>query len=170
MAAERLKAFQGAIAATFDTMNKALSRRQFEFSNDARYSVALFLTRFHAIFSLNQDLLLERHYNADHNISIRSNQRYNAAEFPGLEMIFDGTGAYHGEEYALYQRWKPKPSSFGTTPRYQPIFKLHGSTNWFSPDGGQLMVMGGDKFTTIQQHPILKWYMVCIPQCCDFIR
>ncbi len=41
--------------------------------------------------------------------------------------------------------------------RYQPIFKLHGSTNWLLPDGEHLMVMGGDKFTTIQRYPILKW-------------
>ncbi len=85
--AVHLKTFQDAISATFDAMNKALSRRQFEFSNDIRYSIARYLTQFDAIFSLNQDLILERHYNADHNISLRSNQRYNAADFPGVELI-----------------------------------------------------------------------------------
>jgi hypothetical protein len=30
--------------------------------------------------------------------------------------------------------------------------------NWFAQDGEQLLVMGGDKHTTMQQYPILKWY------------
>jgi hypothetical protein len=43
-------------------------------------------------------------------------------------------------------------------PRLQPYFKLHGSMNWRNPSGGHLLVMGGNKPTTIQRHPILMWY------------
>ena len=30
--------------------------------------------------------------------------------------------------------------------------------NWTDPSGGRLLVMGGNKPTTMQRHPILMWY------------
>ena len=43
-------------------------------------------------------------------------------------------------------------------PRQQPYFKLHGSMNWQANNGGRLLVMGGNKPTTMQSHQILMWY------------
>lgn len=47
-ASERLRAFQNAIASTFDAMNSGLARRDFEFCNDMAFSVSSYLTRFNA--------------------------------------------------------------------------------------------------------------------------
>src|SRR5262245_18120113 len=54
--------FQDAVVNMFRRLNRALIDVPFELSNLADYQVARFLTRFDAIFSLNQDLLLECHY------------------------------------------------------------------------------------------------------------
>jgi hypothetical protein len=153
--APKLQEFQRAIAETFDVMNGAMARCQFEFCNDMKYSVASYLTRFDAIFTLNQDLLLERHYLTPHIILSRSNAKVSGGEIPGVRP--EPSQHFHGEDQPLYTRWYQK-EPFGCSAGFQPYFKLHGSTNWFSPSGEQLMVMGGDKSNTITRHPVLAWY------------
>jgi hypothetical protein len=157
-ATQRLRSFQAAITATFDDMNKAFSRTPFEFHNETDYSVGLYLTKFDAIFTLNQDLLLERHYlHPRQNNLARSNARLQGGNVPGMEEIFDGN-IHHGDDRALHVRWRPQQPPYRIELNFQSYFKLHGSINWFASEGEQLMVMGGDKFTTIQRYPILKWY------------
>jgi hypothetical protein len=57
------------------------------------------------------------------------------------------------------QKWSPlEPAKFAVEKTLQPYFKLHGSSNWVDrATGRQLLVMGGNKPSTIEQHPILKW-------------
>jgi len=55
-----LRGLQAALAGMFNQMDQAISATTFETNNDLRYSVTTFLIRFDAIFTLNQDLLLER--------------------------------------------------------------------------------------------------------------
>ncbi len=99
-AAQQLTTFQAAIAATFNDMNKALSGEQFEFHNEVDGSVGLYLTKFDAIFTLNQDLLLERHYLHPHQgILARALAANYQAPDSGMEEIPDGT--YYGDERAL---------------------------------------------------------------------
>jgi len=43
-------------------MDKAFDRITFEFQNEVQYMVRSFLIQFDAIFTLNQDLLMERFY------------------------------------------------------------------------------------------------------------
>src|SRR5271165_710968 len=57
-----LNAIQEALADVFGRMNAQFAARQFEFSNDIAHSIQRFLVRFDAIFTLNQDLLIEVHY------------------------------------------------------------------------------------------------------------
>ena len=53
---------QAAVAASFRAMNLALAKLvDFNFSNSRVFSVSAFLARFDAIYTLNQDLLLELH-------------------------------------------------------------------------------------------------------------
>jgi hypothetical protein len=58
----------------------------------------------------------------------------------------------------VQRRPKPSPNTTAIDPRFQPYFKLHGSMNWVDPNGGRLLVMGGNKPTTMRRHPILMWY------------
>src|SRR5712692_2105516 len=61
-AVARQRRFQAAVSDLFARLNRTFLTKQFEFNNDLEYSVMRFLGRFDAIFSLNQDLLLEIHY------------------------------------------------------------------------------------------------------------
>jgi hypothetical protein len=136
-------------------MNRAMAQRQFDFCNDMQYLIGAYLTKFDAIFTLNQDLLLERHYLTPHMILSRSQARVAGGEIPGMHP--EPNSHFHGEDQPLHTRWYPK-EPFVCTPGFQPYFKLHGSTNWFSSTGEPLMVMGGDKTRTITRHPVLAWY------------
>jgi hypothetical protein len=42
---------------------------------------------------------------------------------------------------------------------HQPVYKLHGSYNWFAePNGERLLVMGGNKTGSIKAFPVLARY------------
>jgi hypothetical protein len=64
---KRLNALTAALVGMFNAMGLAFMRRQFEPQNDTRYLVRTFLSKFDAIFTLNQDTLLELYY-LDDNI------------------------------------------------------------------------------------------------------
>ena len=72
---ERLALFQDALSSMFDSMNRHFQSQQIEFSNDVARSFQKFLVRFDAIFTLNQDLLLEIHYRND-NVAIWNGTRW----------------------------------------------------------------------------------------------
>jgi hypothetical protein len=60
----RYNLLTSALVGMFNGMGQAFMRREFEFRNppDARYSFTSFLMRFDAIFTPNQDTLLEQKY------------------------------------------------------------------------------------------------------------
>lgn len=149
---DKLEKLQNAVIAMFNDMNEGFDRiTDWEFSNQQESQVATFLTKFDAIFTLNQDLLLERHY-LSANPEVRRHDRWNGAAMPGLAP---------GERRASItgQRWRILgEDAFKLDGRIQPYFKLHGSTNWDSPDGKGTLVIGGNKVEAIGGSPILRWY------------
>jgi hypothetical protein len=152
-----LRGFQDAIAEVFADLDAALSNATFEFRTPPENSgeFVKFLTAFDAIFSLNQDLMLERHYLHQIGISLASGNRWNGWEFPGMQAQPRATPGFADP---AKDRWIPKPpSEFRVSPNLQPVFKLHGSTTWFDATG-QIMVMGYDKLTTIQSQKVLQYY------------
>ncbi len=55
--------------------------------------------------------------------------------------------------------WSPiADASARPTANLQPYFKLHGSSNWITREGQQLLIMGGEKAKEIRLHPILDRY------------
>lgn len=55
--------------------------------------------------------------------------------------------------------WYPRErNQFTIDPQSQPIFKLHGSSNWQHLDGRHMLIIGGAKMREIGQTPILNWY------------
>jgi hypothetical protein len=147
----RLTAFQTAVSEMFDSMNRLFQSRQFEFSNDVSRSFGMYLTGFDAIFTLNQDLLLELHYHRRENVALWHNTRWRGAEIPGLRPLphtdpFDRTSA----------KWRPE-EPFRHNASMQPYYKLHGSSGWLTDDGKPLLVIGREKTGTIAHHPILHW-------------
>jgi hypothetical protein len=107
------------------------------------------------LFTLNQDLFFER--------NLYSESSFGA---PG--------GALPGMAPRSGQRWfGPNVSGYDSTFTMQPlddpkihgrlesqmnVIKLHGSFNWRSADGTNVMVIGNDKTRTIASMPLLNWY------------
>jgi SIR2-like domain len=147
----QLQILVSALVGMFNVMAQSFMRRQFEINIDSKYSIHSFLERFDAIFTLNQDTLLEYHYL--HTVVGRG--RWSAARVPGIKLLNPGqqTGLPL-DRIALMQ-----PDEFNLDPRIQPYFKLHGSSNWMTgPTGERILIMGGNKAISIKQFSILTRY------------
>lgn len=152
---DNLQKFEAALSRMFSDMNTAyLKLSDFEFQNERQYMVRTFLTKFDAIFTLNQDLLLETHYLND-NVMLGSDGKWNGWQIPGMR-----PSAYlAGGTTQPVKKWVPEtPDKFKVDDRLQPYFKLHGSSEWRSGGDKDLLVMGGNKNESILSHEILKWY------------
>lgn len=92
----------------FNGMTQSYQRREFEFRQppDTRYSVASFLARFDAIFTLNQDTLLEQKY-----IPFVAGSRWARADTPGMKHL--GTFVPSGGIQDHYAIREPNPANFG---------------------------------------------------------
>lgn len=113
-------------------------------------AIQRFLASFDAIFTLNQDTLLELQYIGG-DILGHSDGRFFACETPGLvetDQKISPPGLY-----------RPLDAPYSVTDRHQPYFKLHGSSNWMLPDRSDLMlIIGGNKVSGINSSPLLSWY------------
>jgi len=154
---QALVAFQGAVSQMFGDMNRAFARLdRFEFQDFVDRMLRTFLVRFDAIFTLNQDLLLEYHY-LNGNVALAQGRRWNGAQMPGMLPIANGglQGAPNWGDIS----WRPREeAAFVVERQLQPYFKLHGSSNWVDREGGELIVMGGNKTYAIRSHAVLTWY------------
>ena len=81
---KRYDALVTAVVGLFNGMGQSFMQMKFEFQNppDTRYSVHSFLNRFHAIYTTNQDTLLEQHY-----IPMVGGQPWGRAHLPGLKYL-----------------------------------------------------------------------------------
>lgn len=150
LSAQAVKRLEEAIKESFWAMNMALgSLPSMELSGTNSPSIQKFLGRFDAIFSLNQDLLLEFHYNPKG----LGPDGWQGTYFPGIEpQIMPTLSA--GEVINL----RRNVGAIGPPiPTLQPIYKLHGSVEWL--DGsGSLFVVGGGKESYILSKPLLRGY------------
>jgi hypothetical protein len=150
--ARRLDAMQVAISQMFQDMDEAFEGMRFEPQNHREFMIASFLVRFDAIFTLNQDTLLERHYLND-NVALLSLNKWNGFQIPGMhpKPLNDPT-------LQAVAHWSPREQAeFQVHERLQPLVKLHGSWNWIAETGQRLLIMGGNKAREIKNHPILSW-------------
>src|SRR5260370_28042365 len=79
---KRLDDFSDAVAGIFNSMNNQFLRVNLEFQNEVRYMIRAFLERFDAIFTLNQDCLLEAQYFPGF-----VGGRWNGSELPGTRLL-----------------------------------------------------------------------------------
>jgi hypothetical protein len=148
----QLDALQQAVLTMFEDMNWAFHNVQFEFQTFKERMVAYFLSRFDAIFSLNQDLLLEAHYLNQDSPALFNPGRWHGAQLPGMHR----PSYVHDSGWGGF--WAPLPEDkYVVHDRMQPFYKLHGSSNWYKA-GSPLLVMGGRKTHAIRQHPVLQRY------------
>jgi len=162
-ATEKLVRFQAAVGRMFEDMNAAFTGRPgLQFHLEHIRSLGGFLARFDAIFTLNQDLLLEHDYLGGNMFVLNAlgGRKWRGCALPGMRS--DGEPTVMKHMYAdtwAFQTWRQlNPSEFVIDPEFQPCFKLHGSSNWFAPTGQPLLIMGGDKLREMSLHPILLWY------------
>ena len=151
----QLKAFQGAIGRMFTDMNHAflaLNDMEFLRTDDPQRLVRTFLMKFSAIFTLNQDILLEQFYLVDNVV------RHGVRPYiPGMRLT-PGPEPQHSESLSR-SSWTPRPpNEFRLQSDSQPFFKLHGSSEWFADDGHRILIMGGAKQQEIGRNDILNWY------------
>jgi hypothetical protein len=144
-----------AVAGIFNGMNNTFMHVPFEFENppSVQHSMAAFLSRFHAIFTLNQDALLEQHYNPH----IGPPMNWGRLNTPGMKFMqpFNPTGARQ-DKFAIME---PNPPFTNFGHGAQPYVKLHGSVNWMESNRGKrILIMGGQKAVSIGLYPILQWY------------
>lgn len=153
-----LTALESAIIKMFADMNSGYNYQAFEFDNPEsildRRRVQGFLCRFKAIFTLNQDLLLERHYlaNKENNIDLESWKKW---QIPGMELA---PAASHDRPIYPSATGVWQPSGDHAVGSEQPIFKLHGSSNWRTADAKEMLILGGGKKEAIARYPVLNWY------------
>lgn len=141
------------------------------FSKIAPFSPLLqnFLAKFEAIFTLNQDMLLEGHYTSGNGVSygeftystqtfISPGNKWHGLDVPGVQNPNFKGGTAH-KKLIFEENWEPIDSkNFAVREKYQPYFKLHGSANWRTKDGKDLLIMGTDKKNDIKKHELLNWY------------
>jgi hypothetical protein len=118
-AGAKLIRFQNAVSALFSRLNKIFLTKVFEFSDDLEFSVKRFLAKFDAIFSLNQDLLLEIHYVQN----FTSQGKWSGAELPGMRMI--PPPSHTGPFDVTMCKWTPTSEHIGWS---GPLARLQTSS------------------------------------------
>jgi hypothetical protein len=144
-----------ALVGMFNTMDRGLKVRDLEFQNDLQYQLGPFLARFDAIFTLNQDLFLERKYAS--GMALHNPRRWSGFGSPGVSSPPPQHG-YDPDGLITAKRIPLQANAFEVQANQQPYFKLHGSSNWYDAAGGRLLVMGGNKTGAIQKNALLRWY------------
>jgi hypothetical protein len=147
---KRLRRLQDAVTSLFSRMNAALASTSFEFENDVANSIRMFLERFDAIFTLNQDLLLEIHYQTNF-----VSMKWGAVAIPGMQPSYDA--GHSGLPNPTKLTWRPT-GNLSVGIKHQPYFKLHGSSNWKDERGEPVLIMGSAKSGAIERFPVLKAY------------
>lgn len=146
----QLAQLEAAVVASFREMNLSLADRgPMEFSNQQSESIRQWLSQFDAIFTLNQDLLFELHY----DISLTERRKFNGHYFPGIAP----SGSRGIDPKEIVDRRRQVNTLSGLQDNLQPIFKLHGSVDW-TDGSGNLFVVGGGKESYIRSKPILSQY------------
>lgn len=104
------------------------------------------------IFTLNQDLFVERHFYG----GTRPSLPYIPVNRDWFTPIFSGRSLDLEDQVALPADISPSLSIIGTDPLY--YLKLHGSQNWRHASGNHLMVIGKGKDTQIVADKMLSFY------------
>lgn len=149
-----------AVRRMFGDMWLAFGQTPFDDTPDhPRLGIIRFLTRFDAIFTLNQDTLLETHYlpvvrQEDFEKNTYQGPRNMGAIRPGLVPALDAlTFGSLASRIPLFK----VGDDFSGVPYTQPYFKLHGSID--IQDGrNMVLILGGDKEADIGKYPLLEFY------------
>lgn len=106
-------------------------------------------------FTLNQDLWPERRLYNEHVMGAAPPALPGLTMKPNLRFFSTGVPTYSSD---LELTPQADPRTNGRLKRQMNVIKLHGSFNWRSADGGNVLIMGDGKSAQIDTHPLLAWY------------
>jgi SIR2-like domain len=159
-AKRRLDNLTQAIIGMFNVMQAAFNKLDYR---ESELRLQRFLSQFDGIFTLNQDTLLETLYAGP----VRWSERWYGSYLPYMKFVEEPAQLHRS---SLRQPMM-QDLEFIRKENDQPIYKVHGSCNWFAePQGERLLVMGGNKTTSIGTFPVLARYqaefqtMLCQPR------
>jgi hypothetical protein len=159
------EAISAAILKAYESLDDVV--RKWTFGTGAPYPVNIYIVNafiekfagrdkeFGFFFTLNQDLFIERHFNA-----IRTGLGQ-----PGIRKLID--------QYMINLRLPIEKINYISLPTEDRLqkdinsylssrticyIKLHGSYGWKSSDGKERLVIGRDKEKQIHDEPLLSWY------------
>jgi SIR2-like protein len=155
-----LRTFERMLEGMFHTMAIGFAASEFEPGQNPSklgpqpYPIRDFLCRFDAIFTLNQDTLLEQRY-APSGLLEGSQGKWFGFESPGLTDVL-----VNGQKFQTPGLFKPAAAPFKLKDRHQPYYKLHGSSHWRASGDTALLILGGDKGNDISEVQLLSWYQM----------
>jgi hypothetical protein len=118
---ERLARLTQAVIGMFNAMQTAFNKLDYRQSG---LRLQQFLAQFDAIFTLNQDTLLETIYAGP----VRWSERWHGSYLPYMRFIEEPAVQYQ----FMLREPMTQASEFMTDENHQPIYKLHGSYNWLT--------------------------------------
>jgi hypothetical protein len=145
---QRLDRLTQSLIGMFSAMQTAFNKLDYR---ESELRLQRFLSQFDAIFTLNQDTLLETLYAGP----VRWSERWYGSYLPYMKLIEEPAQPY------MFMLREPMTQDleFVTHKNDQPIYKLHGSYNWFAEQQGErLLVMGGNKTASIEMFQVLARY------------
>lgn len=107
------------------------------------------------LFTLNQDLFMERNLYNEHMAGAARGALPGLALVPGQRWFTTDIGRF-GPDFIMQP--PADPAAQGRLHGQMNVIKLHGSFNWRSADGSNLMVVGTEKTAMISVMPLLSWY------------
>ena len=153
-----LSVFYSALSNMFSEMDEALNDLpDFEFNQFRGKHVKTFLARFEAIFTLNQDVLLERYYlDQVYSVTSPGRKRWDGFQIPGMRKRAQEAQVSKNFTESIWDEIQPLEIKIKNN--FQPYYKLHGSCNWKSTKSENMMIMGSNKEKIINEYPVLKRY------------
>jgi len=123
------------------------------------------------VFTLNQDLFLERGYLDGANFGVPGINDWRIRNWvPFTEWERSGHGQLPIQvvpDEEGVQRFRESDNRGREVPQALQYIKLHGSMNWRATEGSHVMVIAGRKLEQIQSIPLLKWYFEKFQQALD---
>lgn len=153
----------GAVSAAYERIDEVV--REWIYTNDAPYPVNEYgirdlIQRFSGnqsnpgfIFTLNQDLFIERKYRGEARPKISGVPSNSKWFSPNSTQPLTATDIYQ-----LPTKNMLEEDTLFTGSNFYYV-KLHGSQNWVGSDGNHRMVIGRDKDNQINREPLLKAYL-----------
>lgn len=149
-----LRGMERAVASAFEHMNARFWEMPFESTGRP---ITAFLSRFDSIFTLNQDLLLDYHYNPA-TVFPANGLGWRGIQFPGMSRL-PTPGPAHPHDRPDVAYIESQPLIFEAVADMQPVYKLHGSYGWAAADRDTMLIMGDDKERDIAGSTVLNEYL-----------